>query len=114
MALSIFMVQYNVDDLCVICICDWCICMAGVFMDTKSGYAEYKVDTKQYPVICMELLEGGDMFDRIQMRKTVSEQYIARIFRDVVLALDGVHKKGFLHRYRLSFLPHLSLHCPGL
>ena len=68
-------------------------------MDAKSGYAEYKVDTKQYPVICMELLEGGDMFDRIQMRKTVSEQYIARIFRDVVLALDGVHKKGFLHRY---------------
>lgn len=46
----------------------------------------------------MELLEGGDMFERIQMRKTVSEKYIASIFRDVIIALDGLHKKGYIHR----------------
>lgn len=70
----------------------------GVFMDSSSGYAEYKIDHSSYPVICMELLEGGDMFDRIQERKTVSEKYIANIFRGIVIALNGLHKRHFLHR----------------
>ena len=68
----------------------------GVFMDSSSGYAEYKIDHSSYPVICMELLEGGDMFDRIQERKTVSEKYIANIFRGIVIALNGLHKRRLL------------------
>jgi serine/threonine protein kinase len=81
----------------------------GVFADSKSGYAEYKVDCKAYPVICMELLEGGDMFERIQMRKTVSEKYIASIFADVIIALDGLHKKGYLHRCGQLTIRHMLI-----
>jgi serine/threonine protein kinase len=70
----------------------------GIFYDTIDGIAPNKVEKISYPVICMELLEGGDMFDRIQETKTVSEKYIASIFRDVINAINGMHQRGFLHR----------------
>jgi serine/threonine protein kinase len=70
----------------------------GVFFDSVEGIAPNKVEKVSYPVLCMELLEGGDMFDRIQERKTISEKYIAAIFRDVIIALHGMHQRGFLHR----------------
>ena len=70
----------------------------GIFQDTEEGIAPNKVEKISYPVICMELLEGGDMFDRIQERKSVSEKFIATVFYDIVTALDGLHKRGYLHR----------------
>lgn len=30
--------------------------------------------------------------------KEVSEKYIARIFKSIIIALDSMHKKGFVHR----------------
>lgn len=70
----------------------------GIFYDSVNGIAPNKVEKIAYPVICMELLEGGDMFDRIQERQTISEKYIASIFRDVMNAIHGMHQRGYLHR----------------
>mmetsp|Transcript_22186 Transcript_22186/g.32284 ORF Transcript_22186/g.32284 Transcript_22186/m.32284 type:complete len:633 (+) Transcript_22186:58-1956(+) len=88
----------EIDILSKVAGIDGMVQLYGVFMDSSSGYAEYKNDHTSYPVICMELLEGGDMFDRIQERKTVSEKYIANIFRGIVVALNGLHERRFLHR----------------
>mmetsp|Transcript_2935 Transcript_2935/g.4448 ORF Transcript_2935/g.4448 Transcript_2935/m.4448 type:complete len:650 (+) Transcript_2935:131-2080(+) len=70
----------------------------GVFMDSIHGYAQFKLDHKAYPVICMELLEGGDMFEWIHCRKRVSEKYLGTIFKSVILALQGIHSRRLLHR----------------
>jgi serine/threonine protein kinase len=71
--------------------------LKGVFLDTPHGYVNNKQTKECYPVICMELLEGGDLFDRIQARKTVSEKFVARIFLEIVLALDALHQIGYIH-----------------
>mmetsp|Transcript_20394 Transcript_20394/g.29293 ORF Transcript_20394/g.29293 Transcript_20394/m.29293 type:complete len:606 (+) Transcript_20394:182-1999(+) len=72
--------------------------MLGIFYDTESGYIPNKKFRKSLPVIVMEHLAGGEMFTRIYERKTVSELYIARAFKDVIHALDDMHKRGYLHR----------------
>ena len=38
------------------------------------------------------------MFDRIQYQDTVSERDLSKIFRQIILALDSVHQRGFIHR----------------
>jgi serine/threonine protein kinase len=71
--------------------------LKGVFLDTPNGYVNNKQTKECYPVICMELLEGGDLFDRIQARKIVSEKFVAKIFLEILLALDALHQIGYIH-----------------
>jgi hypothetical protein len=50
--------------------------------------------------------------------KEVSEKYIARIFKSIIIALDSMHKKGFVHRdFKLenammvcTFVSHVCVH----
>ena len=46
----------------------------------------------------MEMLEGGDLFDRISKRTSVSESDLAFSFRSAMEALRSIHNRGFIHR----------------
>ena len=47
-------------------------------------------------------VSGGDLFDRVTSRveqcQTVSESSLAEIFRNSIISLEGIHKRGFIHR----------------
>jgi serine/threonine protein kinase len=51
-----------------------------------------------YPVLVLEMLDGGDLFHRIAQRSTVTEQYLAISFMSAIKALQSIHEKGFVHR----------------
>jgi len=71
----------------------------GLFMDSKEGYVPNRIYDQPYPVIVMEALEGGDLFDRIHSNFTVvSERYLAASFKCIIEALHKIHQKGYLHR----------------
>jgi serine/threonine protein kinase len=72
--------------------------MTGVFMDTQMGRLPNKVVHNEFPVIAMELLEGGELFERIADRQTFSENNIAKIFKGIVLAMDSMHQRRYVHR----------------
>ena len=67
-------------------------------MDTKGGYVRNKIHLMCLPVIVMEYMGGGEMFDRIQERKSITEKYISRVLKDVMKGLEGLHSCGYLHR----------------
>jgi serine/threonine protein kinase len=56
----------------------------GYFLDTKKGLLCDKLQPQAYPVIIMELLAGGPLFGRINYRDTISEKFIAHIFRKMI------------------------------
>lgn len=71
----------------------------GIFMDTELGYIPDRESTHPYPVIVMEALQGGDLFDRIHDKGgKVTERYLATAFRGVVEALRDTHNRCFVHR----------------
>lgn len=74
--------------------------MVGLFNDTSEGYIPDKFPAFQvsYPVIVMELLEGGDMFNHISTRETVTESYLADTFLSAMWALRSIHERGYVHR----------------
>ena len=72
--------------------------MTGVFIDTEMGCIPGKTVQVALPVIVMELLEGGELFERIADRQTFSENNIAKIFKGIVLAMDSMHKRRYVHR----------------
>lgn len=53
---------------------------------------------QSYPVIVMEKLNGGDLFQRISTRTSVTESYLAYSFKTFIKALQSVHERGFIHR----------------
>ena len=46
----------------------------------------------------MELMSKGELFDMIHERKRFSECKAAEIMRDVLSAVNYLHKKGIVHR----------------
>lgn len=74
--------------------------MVGLFNDTAAGLIPDKFPSfrSPYPVIVMELLEGGDMFNRISTRSTVTEHYLAETFLSAMTALRSIHERGYVHR----------------
>jgi serine/threonine protein kinase len=73
----------------------------GVFMDDPIQHPsvgdnkEWKI---RYPVIVMEVLNGGALYDRVQRHKFMSEQILKQVFRGFVEGLMGIHKLNLLHR----------------
>jgi serine/threonine protein kinase len=53
-------------------------------------------DTSYY--IVSELLNGGELYDRIVKLKRFSEQKAAQIINQILLALNYMHSKGIMHR----------------
>ena len=48
--------------------------------------------------IVSEILKGGELFDRLVMQKSFSEQKAAHIISQVLLAINYMHKKNITHR----------------
>ncbi|XP_011347433.1 serine/threonine-protein kinase Chk2 isoform X2 [Ooceraea biroi] len=55
-------------------------------------------DTPSTMYIVLELMEGGELFDRIRSRGKLSESCAKLIFYQVVLAVHYLHKQGITHR----------------
>ena len=48
--------------------------------------------------IILELMEGGELFERIKQTSGLSEKSAKFIFYQVVLAVDYLHEHGITHR----------------
>jgi len=71
----------------------------GKFMDSKEGYVPNRIYDQPYPVIVMEALEGGDLFERIQLPDDImTERFLASAFRGVIEALHHMHQRCLIHR----------------
>lgn len=55
-------------------------------------------DTPEVMYIILELMEGGELFDRIRSRKKLSESCAKLIFYQVVHAVNYLHRQGITHR----------------
>mmetsp|Transcript_642 Transcript_642/g.964 ORF Transcript_642/g.964 Transcript_642/m.964 type:complete len:226 (-) Transcript_642:419-1096(-) len=55
-------------------------------------------DTQKKVYVVMELLDGGDLFDRIVAKNKLSEVEAAKITRSLALALNHMHERGIIHR----------------
>lgn len=72
--------------------------LIGVFDDTPEGLIPDKKFLKSYPVIVMEKLCGGDLYERIIQRNHITERYLAYSFKTAMLALRTLHQNGYIHR----------------
>lgn len=70
----------------------------GYFIDTQEGLLPNKKHRSRYPVIVMEKLEGGELFELVQAHEKITEYHVADIFRAVVTAVVGLHQLRLLHR----------------
>ncbi|KYM99653.1 PREDICTED: serine/threonine-protein kinase Chk2-like [Cyphomyrmex costatus] len=55
-------------------------------------------DTTEIMYIILELMEGGELFDRIRSKGNLSESCAKLIFYQVVHAVHYLHKQGITHR----------------
>jgi len=72
------------------------------------------VETSQYFVIVMELMKGGDLFDRLIAQKAFLEEDARLIMLQIAQAINYVHQQGIAHRdlkiENVMFLePHLNI-----
>lgn len=56
------------------------------------------VDTPKAVYIVLELMEGGELFERIKNKGRLSEECAKLIFYQVVLAVSYLHDRGITHR----------------
>jgi serine/threonine protein kinase len=83
----------------------------GIFLDSQEGYVPNRIYDDPYPVIVMEALLGGDLFERLQSPGDhMTERFLATAFRGVIEALHQTHSRGFIHRdLKLENLIYTSL-----
>ena len=55
-------------------------------------------DTPRHLYLVMELLTGGELFDRIVSRGSYSEKEAAKIVKQVGEACQYMHSQGVVHR----------------
>ncbi len=74
--------------------------LEGIIMDTPAGYIPNKLHPgESHPILVMELLEGGDLYSKIAKRRTISEQDLVRLFRNIIKSVQNIHQQGYIHRY---------------
>ena len=56
------------------------------------------METENSYYLVMELCEGGDLMDLICQKKKLDERETRRFVRQVVCAVEYLHKAGILHR----------------
>ena len=52
--------------------------------------------------LIMEFLPGGDMMTLLMKKDTLSEEVTQFYIAETALAIDSIHKVGFIHRYVLQ------------
>lgn len=55
-------------------------------------------ETSKNLFLIMELVEGGELFDYIVKRRTISRSETRRIFREIIAGVDYMHEHGVAHR----------------
>jgi serine/threonine protein kinase len=86
----------------------------GYFLDSEEGLLPHpRLSSVPYPVIVMELLEGGELFQKIYTSKdkvVESEQDLVRLFHRIVFAVQSIHDHHYIHRdlklENMMFLDH--------
>ena len=63
----------------------------ATFTDTAEGYLKNKKYKRRYPIIVMEKLSGGDLFDKIVLKNYFSEYDASIIFKTFIKALYDIH-----------------------
>lgn len=56
------------------------------------------LEDDKYYYIVSEILEGGELFERLIQQKSFSEQKAAHIIKQVLLAINYMHQKKITHR----------------
>ena len=67
------------------------------------------METENSYYLVMELCAGGDLMSRICGRKRLDELETRRYIRQIVSAVDYLHKAGIIHRSAASLSLSLSL-----
>ena len=70
----------------------------GYFLDTEHGLVPGKRRRGCFPVVVMEKLAGGELFDWIRKRSQFTEQSVAQMFKMITSAVAGLHNRRLLHR----------------
>jgi len=55
-------------------------------------------ETKDHLYMVMEILKGGELFDSIVQRGTYSEKEAAALMRQIIGAVEYLHRRGIAHR----------------
>lgn len=63
-----------------------CLCLSQT-LETENSY-----------YMAMELCAGGDLMDRICEKKRLEEREVRRYIRQILSAVDHLHKHGIVHR----------------
>ena len=58
---------------------------------------ELMEDTENFYIV-MELVEGGNLFEKILKMKTFPERQAAHVIKQLLLALNFMHRKSIMHR----------------
>jgi serine/threonine protein kinase/Ca2+-binding EF-hand superfamily protein len=72
--------------------------MIGYFYDTPNGLIPGKIFCNPYPVIVMELLTGGEVFETIHHNSHITEFILSKIFYSMTLSIQSIHQKHYIHR----------------
>jgi serine/threonine protein kinase len=71
----------------------------GFFMDSVEGYIPNRISRTPLPVLVMEALQGGDLYEKLhEQGASVTENYLALAFRGIIEALQEIHRRGYIHR----------------
>lgn len=54
--------------------------------------------------LIMEFLPGGDMMTLLMKKDTLSEECTQFYISETALAIDSIHKLGFIHRWGMNHL----------
>jgi len=55
-------------------------------------------DTKKHLLIVMEMVEGGELFDRILKKRVISEYGASQIIKQLLEVVSYLHEVGIIHR----------------
>lgn len=59
---------------------------------------KYSFQDEIYLYLVMEFLQGGDLMTLLIKRNTLSEDQAKFYIAEMILAIDSVHKMGYIHR----------------